>query len=136
VLGPPQVSIKNSPTGQRMLTKPYLKDNDPRSMAAPADLVDQLTDCITTRHLGPDDLLFTTRDGTPSPGAPSAPGAGGPQSRLLESTSTSASTTSATPRHHHPEVPTFAPRRRRQEPRRPGPHPENPIQVVTGKAAD
>jgi integrase len=48
-----------------MLTKPYPKDNEPRSMGLPADLVDQLTASITTRRLGPDDLLFATRDGTP-----------------------------------------------------------------------
>jgi integrase len=60
-----EVSIKNSPTGHRMLTKPYPKDNEPRTMTLPADLVAQLADSITTRHLGPDDLLFATRDGTP-----------------------------------------------------------------------
>jgi integrase len=60
-----EVSIKNSPTGQRMLTKPYPKDNEPRTMAIPADLVDQLAEWISTQHLGPGDLLFATRDGTP-----------------------------------------------------------------------
>jgi integrase len=60
-----EVSIKNSPTGARMLTKPYPKDNEARTMALPADLVGQLADSITTRHLGPDDLLFATREGTP-----------------------------------------------------------------------
>src|SRR3954466_3101183 len=60
-----EVSIKNSPTGQRMLTKPYPKDDEPRTMELPADLIDQLTAWITTRGLGPDDLLFATRDGTP-----------------------------------------------------------------------
>jgi integrase len=60
-----EVSTKNSPTGVRMLTKPYPKDNEARTMGLPADLVDQLTRWITTRHLGPDDLLFATRDGTP-----------------------------------------------------------------------
>ena len=60
-----EVSIKNSPTGARMLTKPYPKDNEARTMEIPADLVDQLADAITSRHLGPDDLLFATRDGTP-----------------------------------------------------------------------
>ena len=34
-------------------------------MALPAELVAQLADWITTRHLGPADLLFATRDGTP-----------------------------------------------------------------------
>jgi len=60
-----EVSLRNSPTGQRMLTKPYPKDNEPRAMALPADLLDQLTAHITGRGLGPDDLLFPTRDGTP-----------------------------------------------------------------------
>ena len=60
-----EVSIKNSPTGARMLTKPYPKDNEARTMALPADLVGQLADRIDTRRLGPDDLLFATRDGTP-----------------------------------------------------------------------
>ena len=39
-----EVSIKNSPTGARMLTKPYPKDNEPRTMGLPPDLVDQLAD--------------------------------------------------------------------------------------------
>ena len=60
-----EVSIKNSPTGQRMITKPYPKDNEPRTMELPPDLVDQLADAISTRHLGPDDLLFATREGNP-----------------------------------------------------------------------
>ena len=42
-----EVSIKNSPTGARMLTKPYPKDNEARTMALPPDLVDQLADWIT-----------------------------------------------------------------------------------------
>jgi len=57
-----EVSLRNSPTGQRMLTKPYPKDNEPRAMALPADLLDQLTAHITGRGLGPDDLLFPTRN--------------------------------------------------------------------------
>lgn len=60
-----EVSIKNSPTGQRMLTKPYPKDNEPRTMGLPLDLLDQLTAHIIDRRLGPDDLLFATREGTP-----------------------------------------------------------------------
>jgi integrase len=60
-----EVSIKNSPTGARMLTKPYPKDNEARTMALPEDLVDQLADWIAARPLGPDDLLFATREGTP-----------------------------------------------------------------------
>ena len=34
-------------------------------MALPPELVGQLTDSIASRHLGPNDLLFATRDGTP-----------------------------------------------------------------------
>jgi integrase len=60
-----EVSIKNSPTGARMLTKPYPKDNQPRTMALPADLVGQLAAHIAERGLGLGDLLFATRDGTP-----------------------------------------------------------------------
>ena len=60
-----EVSIKNSPTGARMVTKPYPKDNEARTMGLPADLVAQLADWITTRRLGPDALLFATREGTP-----------------------------------------------------------------------
>ena len=60
-----EVSVKNSPTGTRMLTKPYPKDNEPRTMTLPQGLVGQLADWITTRHLGPGDLLFATREGTP-----------------------------------------------------------------------
>ncbi len=60
-----EISIKNSPTGQRMITKPYPKDNEARTMELPPDLVDQLTDWIHERHLGPDVLLFATRNGTP-----------------------------------------------------------------------
>jgi integrase len=60
-----EVSIKNSPTGQRMLTKPYPKDDEARTMALPAELVDELAEWIATRGLAPDDLLFATREGTP-----------------------------------------------------------------------
>ncbi len=60
-----EVSIKNSPTGERMLTKPYPKDNEPRTMGLPENLVGQLADWITSRRLGADDLLFATREGTP-----------------------------------------------------------------------
>ena len=60
-----EVSRKNSPTGQRMLTKPYPKDNEPRTLGLPPDLLTQLADWINQRRLGPDDLLFATRDGTP-----------------------------------------------------------------------
>jgi site-specific recombinase XerD len=59
------VSIKSSPTGARILNKPYPEDNEARAMAVPADLVGQLEHSIISRRLGPDDLLFATREGTP-----------------------------------------------------------------------
>ena len=48
-----------------MLTKPYPKDNEPRTMGLPQELVTQLTAHITDRGLASDDLLFATREGTP-----------------------------------------------------------------------
>jgi integrase len=60
-----EVSRKNSPTGERMLTKPYPKDNEPRAMGLPPELVGQFAAYISERHLRPGDLLFATRDGTP-----------------------------------------------------------------------
>jgi integrase len=60
-----EVSLKNSPTGRRMLTKPYPKDNKPRTLGLPDDLVTQLAAHIADRRLKPDDLLFATREGTP-----------------------------------------------------------------------
>ena len=44
-----EVTLKNSPTGQRMLTKPYPKDNEPRTLGLPPDLLTQLADSITQR---------------------------------------------------------------------------------------
>jgi integrase len=60
-----EVSIKNSPTGQRMLTKPYPKDNEPRTMGLPPELITQLGAHITEHGLRSGDLLFATRQGTP-----------------------------------------------------------------------
>ena len=53
-----EVSIKNSPTGARMLTKPYPKDSEARTLGLPADLVAQLADWISTRRLGPDGFFW------------------------------------------------------------------------------
>ena len=60
-----EVSIKNSPTGQRMLTKPYPKDNEPRTMGLPPEVVTQLGAHVADRGLRSGDLLFATREGTP-----------------------------------------------------------------------
>jgi integrase len=60
-----EVSIKNSPTGARMLTKPHPKDNEPRTMGLPPELVNQLGAHVADRRLRSGDLLFATREGTP-----------------------------------------------------------------------
>jgi integrase len=60
-----EVSIKNSPTGNRMLVKPYPKDNEPRTMGLPPELITQLGAHITEHGLRSGDLLFATRQGTP-----------------------------------------------------------------------
>ena len=106
-----EVSNKNSPTGTRMLTKPYPKANEARTMALPADLVGQLADWISTRRLGPDDLLFATREGTPISRNTFRTRVWLPAARPPASTSTSASTTSATPTPpgSSPEDPTSSP---------------------------
>jgi len=44
---------------------PYPKDNEPRTMALPNDLLDQLATWISERDLRTGDLLFATREGTP-----------------------------------------------------------------------
>jgi integrase len=142
-----EVSRRNSPTGQRMLTKPYPKDNEPRVLGLPADLVDQLAAHITGRGLRPDDLLFPTRDGTPISRntfrtriwLPAVTASGvdfavrvhdlrhAHASWLLAGGSDLKSVMDrigSRPDHHHPEVPARPARRRRQEPHRPRPDPE------------
>ena len=106
-----EVSIKNSPTGQRMLTKPYPKDNEPRTMGLPPELVDQLADSITTGASRPVTCCSRPATAPPSPGTPSAPGSGDPPSPRRESTSTSGSTTCATPTRPgcSPAAPTSSP---------------------------
>ena len=48
-----------------MIHKPYPKNNEPRTMGLDPDLLDQLTAWIAEHGIGPNDLLFSTRDGTP-----------------------------------------------------------------------
>lgn len=59
-----EVSRKNSPTGQRMLTKPYPKDNEPRTFGVD-DWLDAAAQHIKIHNIGRDQLLFTTSTGTP-----------------------------------------------------------------------
>jgi integrase len=60
-----EVQLRAAPNGQRMYVKAYPKDNEPRTMGLDRELVAQLAAHIAERGLGPVDLLFATRDGTP-----------------------------------------------------------------------
>ncbi|WP_223145091.1 tyrosine-type recombinase/integrase [Actinotalea subterranea] len=63
-----EVSTKDSPTGCRMIVKRYPKDDEPRTVTVSQDLIDALLVRIDDLGLGPDDLLFPSREtagGTP-----------------------------------------------------------------------
>jgi len=60
-----EVPKRAAPNGQRMIVKPYPKDNEWRRMGLRPGLLDQLRDHIRDHELGTDDLLCATRDGTP-----------------------------------------------------------------------
>ena len=130
----------NSPTGQRMLTKPYPKDNEPRIMGLPPQLVTQLGDYIASRRLKPGDLLFATRESTPISRntfrtrvwRPAVTASGidfdvrvhdlrtptPPGCSQAAPTSSPAWTAWSRSDHHHSEVPPHPARRRPEEPRR------------------
>jgi len=57
-----EVSTKDSPTGQRMLVKPYPKNDEPRTLAVSQGLIDTLTDRVEDLGLGENDLLFPSRE--------------------------------------------------------------------------
>jgi integrase len=62
------VSKKFSPTGERMVVKPYPKDDEPRVLRFSQQLLDVLAARIKTLKLGRDDLLFPSTEtdgGTP-----------------------------------------------------------------------
>ncbi len=61
-----EVSKKHSPTGQRYLSKPYPKDNEPGTFGARQDWLDDLAALIKANNLARDDLLFTTTAGAPT----------------------------------------------------------------------
>lgn len=60
-----EVSKRNSPTGERMLSKPYPKDNEPRTFGVRAEWLDDVAEHIRDRGIGRDELLFATECGTP-----------------------------------------------------------------------
>ena len=60
-----EVSKKHSPTGERYLSKPYPKDNEPRTFGVRQEWLDAVAEHIRSNGIGRDDLLFATRAGTP-----------------------------------------------------------------------
>jgi integrase len=91
-----EVSKKHSPTGERYVTKPYPKDNEPRTFGVDDDWLQAVSLHIQTRGIGRDQPLFTTAQARQSPAIPSAPASGCPPSKPVASTSPCACTTSAT----------------------------------------
>ena len=57
-----EVSAKDSPTGERMIVKPYPKDDEPRTLAVSQDLIDALTARVRQLGFGPGDLLFPSSE--------------------------------------------------------------------------
>ena len=51
--------------GQRMIRKPYPKDDEPRTLGIRPALLEQIAAHIQKGDIGRDDLLFATRTGTP-----------------------------------------------------------------------
>jgi integrase len=63
-----EVTRKDSPTGERMVAKPYPKDDEPRTLRISQTLIDAIAARIAALGLGRDDLLFPSREiagGTP-----------------------------------------------------------------------
>jgi integrase len=57
-----EVSKKLSPTSQRMVVKPYPKDDEPRTLRVSQELLDVLSARIRTLGLGRDDLFFPSTE--------------------------------------------------------------------------
>lgn len=57
-----EVSKKISPTGERMIVKPYPKDDEPRVLTVSQELLDVLAARIQTLALSRDDLLFPSTE--------------------------------------------------------------------------
>ncbi|NUU15807.1 tyrosine-type recombinase/integrase [Cellulomonas humilata] len=57
-----EVSRKDSPTGERMIVKPYPKNDVSRTLRVSQDLLDVLAERIAELGLGRDDLLFPSRE--------------------------------------------------------------------------
>ena len=57
-----EVSRKDSPTGQRMIVKPYPKDDEPRTLRVSPALLESISARIATLDLDRDDLLFPSSE--------------------------------------------------------------------------
>jgi integrase len=60
-----EVSHKHSPTGERMVVKPYPKDNEPRTIGVRQRWLDAVSQHIAAHRIDRDALLFPTQVGTP-----------------------------------------------------------------------
>ena len=60
-----EVSRRHSPTGERYATKPYPKDNQPRTFGVDDDWLEAAAQHIKSLGIGRDERLFTTATGTP-----------------------------------------------------------------------
>jgi integrase len=55
-----ELSKKHSPTAERIVIKPYPKDDEPRTIAVTEDLISVLAQRVEAQRLGPDDLFFSS----------------------------------------------------------------------------
>lgn len=60
-----ETSKVNSPTGERFIVKPYPKNNEPRTFGVRQAWLDAVAKHVSIVGLGRDDLIFTTKVGTP-----------------------------------------------------------------------
>jgi hypothetical protein len=106
-----EVSTKDSPTGERFVTKPYPKNDQTRRLRITSELVEAIarhsrtSTCATTICCSQPTAAPAA---DPSPAKTSASGSGCRRSGAPASASRCASTTSATPTHHgcSPAAPT------------------------------
>jgi integrase len=90
-----EVARKDSPTGERMMVKPYPKDNEPRTFAVRQPWLDAIATHIELHRVGGTICCFRRRQAHRSPAIPSAPGSGCRRLPKPVSTSTSGFTTCA-----------------------------------------
>jgi integrase len=60
-----EVSKKHSGTGERMIIKPYPKDDESRTFGVRSAWLDEVAEHIRVHAIGRDELLFSTEVGTP-----------------------------------------------------------------------